>query len=104
MAVVMSAAALASISPTLGQQFQILINVSTVWAIVPYMICCAALWRLAGALPSAARMSARLVSAAALVFNLWLMATGDAMTLGLTLALVVLTLGLWLIAPSRRLA
>lgn len=103
MAAVMSAAALASISPTLGQQFQILINVSTVWAIAPYMICCAALWRLANALPSTARAAARAIGAVAFGFNLWLLSTGDAITLGLTAALVVLTLGLWLIAPSRRL-
>jgi arginine:agmatine antiporter len=103
MAVVMSAAALASISPTLGRQFEILIDVSTVWAIVPYMICCAALWRLAASLPRQGRIAARSVSAAALAFNLWLLSTGDPVTLGLTLALVVATLGLWLIAPSRRL-
>jgi arginine:agmatine antiporter len=102
MAVVMSAVVLASISPTLGRQFQVLINVSTVWTIVPYMICCAALWRLARGLAAPARTAARAASLAAFGFNAWLVSTGDAVTLWLTLALVAATAGLWLIAPSRR--
>ena len=79
-----------------------LINVSTVWTIVPYMICCAALWRLAGGLDRPARIAARAASVIAFGFNLWLVSTGDLVTLWLTAALVAATAGLWLIAPSRR--
>jgi arginine:agmatine antiporter len=102
MAAVMSAAVLASISPTLGRQFAVLIDVSTVWTILPYMICCAALWRLAGGLGAPARRAARAAAGLAFGFNLWLITTGDAVTLGLTAALLAATAGLWLIAPSRR--
>ena len=102
MAAVMSAVVLASVSPSLGRQFQVLIDVSTVWTIVPYMICCAALWRLARGLDRPARIAARTASLAAFGFNLWLVTTGDAVTLWLTAALIAATAGLWLIAPSRR--
>jgi arginine:agmatine antiporter len=102
MAAVMSAAVLASISPTLGKQFQVLIDVSTVWTIIPYLICCAALWRLARGLTGPARGAARAASLAAFGFNLWLVSTGDPVTLWLTLALVVATIGLWIVAPARR--
>jgi amino acid transporter len=102
MAVVMSAVVLASVSPSLGRQFAILINVSTVWTIVPYMICCAALWRLARSLSNPSRIAARAVSVVAFGFNLWLVSTGDAITLWLTAALIAATAGLWLIAPSQR--
>src|SRR5262249_35822346 len=47
MAVVMSLAALASNSPTLGKQFGVLLDVSTVWCIIPYVVCALALLRLA---------------------------------------------------------
>jgi arginine:agmatine antiporter len=102
MALVMSGAVLASVSPTLGKQFEVLINVSTVWTIIPYVICCAALWRMARGLSGLMRMAARAASALAFAFNVWLVTTGDAVTLWLTLALVAATVGLWFLAPSRR--
>ncbi len=102
MAALMSAALLASVSPSLGRQFAVLINVSAVWTIVPYMICCAALWRMARTLVGRARLAARAVSLIAFGFNLWLFATGDAVTLGLTLALFAVTVGLWFLTAGRR--
>jgi arginine:agmatine antiporter len=102
MATVMSVVVLASVSPTLGRQFQILIDVSTVWTIIPYMICCAALWRLARPLPAAARRAMRAASLTAFAFNAWLVSTGDAVTLWLTLALVAVTAALGLALALRR--
>ncbi len=103
MAVVMSAAALASVSPTLGRQYGLLINVSTLWIIIPYLACCLALWRMAGALTRrAARIAARAGALAAFVFNLALMATADPISLWLTGLLVVATVGLWLAIVRAR--
>lgn len=95
MAVVMSAAALATISPTLGRQFGVLINVSTVWAIVPYIVCAAALWRLAAPLAGATRAATRTAAVLALGFNLWLLSTSDRPTIIACGVLTVAVVGLW---------
>jgi arginine:agmatine antiporter len=102
MALVMSAAVLASVSPTIGKQFAVLINVSTVWTIIPYAICCLALWRLSAGIESRALKAAMRGSAAvAFGFNVWLVTTGDLATLWFTLALAAVTLALWLVVRGR---
>jgi arginine:agmatine antiporter len=102
MAVVMSLAALASNSPTLGKQFGVLLDVSTVWCIIPYVVCALALLRLARRLPRPReRVLARVAAAVAIAFTGWTIATGTLTTLWLTLALAVATLILW-VAIGRR--
>jgi arginine:agmatine antiporter len=101
MAVVMSAAALLTVSPSLGKQFGVLINVSTVWVIVPYIVCCGALWRLSAPLTAAARTASRTAAVVALGFNVWLLTTSDAVTLWATVILAVAVVILWL-AIARR--
>jgi len=96
MAVVMSAAVLATISPTLGRQFGVLINVSTVWVIIPYILCAAALWRLAAPLAGAAKAATRAAAVLALGFNLWLLTTSDRPTVWATGVLAVAVVALWL--------
>ncbi|MGA0602022.1 amino acid permease [Caulobacter sp. KR2-114] len=101
MAAVMSAAVLATVSPSLGKQFGVLINVSTVWVIIPYAVCCVALWRLAGRLSPAARLASRVAAVLALAFNGLLLATSDAPTVWLTAALALAIAILWF-AVARR--
>lgn len=101
MAVVMSLVALGTISPTFGKQFDVLLDVSTVWSIIPYVICGLALLRLAKALPPAPRLLARLGALLAIAITGWTIATGTEMTLWLTGALSVVTVGLWF-AVGRR--
>ncbi len=99
MAAVMSVAALASISPTLGRQFGVLIAVSTVWTVIPYALCCVALWRLARG-----RLAERAVAAFALAFNLWLLTTSDQPTALLTGGLIVAVVAGWLTLVRRQVA
>jgi amino acid transporter len=96
MAAAMSAATALTISPTLGRQFQVLINVSTVWCIIPYAVCCLALWRLARG-----RLAEKVAAALALVFNGWLLWTSDVPTRWLTAGLFVLVGLGWLWARTR---
>ena len=97
MAVVMSAAVLISVSPTAGKQFAVLINVSTVWTVIPYAVCSVALWRLARG-----SVAARVAAALALAFNIWLLTTSDPPTVWLTLGLAVVTAAVWLMVRRRR--
>lgn len=101
MAAVMSAAVLVTISPSLGRQFGVLINVSTVWVIIPYMVCCVALWRLAGRLAPAARTASRVAAVLAFAFNALLLATSDRPTVWLTGALALVVAILWLLVARR---
>ena len=103
MAAVMSAAAIASVSPTVGDQFRVLINVSTLWTIVPYAICCLALLNLARTMPPGrARCAAPAAAGLALLFNLWLVTTGDPLSLWLTAGLAAISLALWVLVVRRR--
>jgi arginine:agmatine antiporter len=101
MAVVMSVAVLSTVSPSLGKQFGVLINVSTVWVIIPYVFCCLALWRLAGPLSGAARTLTRAVAVLAFAFNVWLLTTSDAPTVWLTAALALAVVILWFTVARR---
>jgi arginine:agmatine antiporter len=96
MAAVMSAAALASVSPSLGKQFQTLVNVSAVWTVLPYIVCCLALWRLARG-----RIAERVAAGLALAFNAWLLTTSDMPTVWLTLGLLAVVAALWLVVWRR---
>ena len=97
----MSVAVLGTISPTLGKQFGMLINVSTVWVIIPYILCAAALWRLAAPLAGAAKAATRAAVILALGFNLWLLTTSDRPTAWATGILAVVVIALWL-GVARR--
>jgi arginine:agmatine antiporter len=102
MAVVMSAVALATISPTFGKQFGALVDVATVWSILPYVICALALLRLARALPGPrARLAARIGALIAAAVTAWTIATATLLTLWLTLALVAITVMLWFVRGRR---
>ncbi len=95
MAAVMSAAALVTVSPSLGKQFGVLINISTLWTIVSYIICCGALWRLAAGLRGQARSATRAAAVLAFAFNVWLMSTSDALTAWTSAGLGLVIVALW---------
>jgi arginine:agmatine antiporter len=102
MAVLMTGAALASNSPTFGKQFGVLLDVSTVWCIIPYVVCAFALLRLSGRPASAGgRWGARGAALVAIAFTGWTISTGTAVTLWLTLALAVVTVILWIAIGMR---
>lgn len=101
LAATMSAVALASVQPTLGQQFGVLTNAAVVLSLVIYLLCIAALWRfcaepgvrlLAGAgmafaviaaLISGLTMLAVAAAAAAIGAAVWLLATRGKAVAGL---------------------
>jgi arginine:agmatine antiporter len=69
--VLMSGLALATLQPTLGRQFGVLINASAVLSLVVYALCAAALWRFSGALAGGRKAGARAIAVAAAVFSIW---------------------------------
>ncbi|HEX7761374.1 MAG TPA: amino acid permease [Caulobacteraceae bacterium] len=102
MAAVMSMVALLTVSPSLGKQFGVLINVSTVWVIVTYVICCGALWRLAARLQGGTRIATRAAAVLAFAFNIWLLTTSDAPTAWLSAALALAVVALWFGLARQR--
>jgi arginine:agmatine antiporter len=102
MALLMTGAALASNSQTFGKQFGALIDVSTVWCIIPYVVCAFALLRLSGRMTSlGGRWAARGAALVAIVITGWTISTGTAVALWLTLALAVVTVLLWFAIGMR---
>ncbi len=102
MACSMSVIAIVTSSPTLGKQFEALINVSTIWGIIPYIFCAVGLLRLAQRLPSPkAQLGARMGAAAAIVFTGWTVATATLTAQLLTIAVSGLILMLWFIFGRR---
>lgn len=102
MAIIQSVVAFATISPTFGKQFDVIINVSTVWTIEPYVICSLVMVKLASRLQRpAARLAARIGALVAAAFTVWAIATSEALTLWLSLAMAIVTVILWF-AWGRR--
>ncbi|MGE0047052.1 MAG: amino acid permease, partial [Hyphomonadaceae bacterium] len=95
-AALMTASHLLSLSPTLGAQFSILINVATVLFLVIYAYCCAALWRLSARAPG--QWGWRTLSVLAAAFCVWAIAASDPGQLIYAAAIFALTLPLYLFA------
>ncbi len=88
---------LLTISPTLGRQFQTLIDVSTLLTLVMYGWCAVAALRISGQLASArARLALRGCAVAALGFCVWTAVSSDLKLLMVGLGLLALTVPLWL--------
>ena len=91
----MSLIALATAQPTLGGQFSILVTVTTVLVLAVYVLCCAALMRLAP------NMGWRLVAGSGMVIPAWAAVTTEPLMLLAAAGLVgVIGLG-WLIVRQR---
>jgi arginine:agmatine antiporter len=96
-AVLETATVLMTISPTLGRQFQILIDISTLLTLVMYAWCALAALRVSGAVASpAARLGLRVCSVLALLFCIWAIAVSELKLLLVSLAFLALTVPLWL--------
>jgi arginine:agmatine antiporter len=92
MAVLMSAVVFATISPTLGQQFGRLIEVSTLLCIMLYVYACLALLRFRHWAPTATALdSYRPIALAALLFCLVVIGYAEVSLLLLTAALIALS-------------
>lgn len=101
MAAVMSGVVFATISPSIGEQFGKLIEVSTIFCLLAYVYSCLAVWKLDR---TGAPARYRVLAAAALLLCLWVIAASGRGLLLLTAATLVLTLPLyWLLRRTRRL-
>ena len=105
MAAVMSAVVFLTMSPTIGEQFGKLIEVSTVLCLLAYIYSCLALWRLDRPGASArAFLRYRILAAAALLICVWVIAASGRGLLLLTAAIVACTVPLYwfVIRPLGR--
>jgi len=99
MALIMTAAVFATMSPTLGQQFSKLIEVSVVLCLLIYVYSAAALWHYGNVTPFEGVRTYRVIAAVAALASLIVIALSGAQMLLLTLALVLATLVLY---PLQR--
>jgi arginine:agmatine antiporter len=98
----MSVVAAATLSPTLGRQFNVLINAAVVLSMTMYGLCALALWRFAGAEAGRSRTLARTVAAASTLFCVWVIAASGREAILPALAIVVVAPLLWLLLRLRR--
>ena len=81
----MSAVAIATASPTLGQQFGVLADIGVILSLYAYFLAGASLLRLSGGLASGRKLAARLTGLAAVGASLAIIATGKPFELALCL-------------------
>ncbi len=87
---------LLTISPTLGRQFQTLIDISTILCIVMYAWCAVAALRLSGKVTSASiRLGLRICAVLALAFCLWTVAVSEPKLIVVSLGFLAITAPLW---------
>ena len=92
-----TATVLLTVSPTLGRQFQTLIDISTILTLVMYGWCAVAALRISGGLASAkARFGLRVSALLALGFCVWTSVSSDLKLLLVSLGFLVLTVPIWL--------
>jgi arginine:agmatine antiporter len=94
---------LLTLSPTLGRQFQTLIDISTLLTLVMYGWCAIAALRLSGQVERRdLRLGLRASAALGLGFCIWAAATSDMKLLLVSLGFLVLTAPLWLAVQAAR--
>jgi arginine:agmatine antiporter len=99
----MTLATLASVSPTLGGQFAILINVSVILSMILYLLCSVSLLRLAREIEDPRfRLGARAAALLGAGFCAWVMATADASLRLPTLITVLFSLALYGVSGFAR--
>lgn len=92
-----TATVLLTISPTLGRQFQILIDISTILTLVMYGWCAVASLRISGEVASRSRrMALRVCAGLALAFSVWTIVASDSKLLLVSLGFLVLTVPMWI--------
>ena len=98
-----TATVLLTISPTLGRQFQTLIDVSTILTLVMYGWCAVAALRISGRIASTGpRLGVRACAGGALAFCLWTAVSSDLKLLLVSLGFLILTVPLWLGVRAAR--
>ena len=98
-----TATVLLTISPTLGRQFQTLIDISTILTLVMYGWCAVAALRISGKIGSPhARLGVRACAGGALGFCLWTAVSSDLKLLLVSLGFLILTVPLWLGVRAAR--
>jgi arginine:agmatine antiporter len=105
MAAVMSGVVFATVSPTIGEQFGKLIEVSTIFCLLAYIYSCIALWKLDKPGPSPwVLVRYRALAVAALLICAWVIAASDPSLLRLSAVTVAVTVPLYwlLIRPLRN--
>jgi arginine:agmatine antiporter len=96
MATLMTFIVFGTISPTLGQQFGKLIDVSTVLCLLVYLYACTAIWHYRESGPdSASATRYRWIALAAMAFCMFVIATSDVTLLALSAAIVLFTVPLY---------
>jgi len=103
-AILMSGVLLASVSPTLGKQFGVLINVTVNFSMVTYALCSLALIRIAGAVDDAGRrLLLRLLGLGGATFSIAVLLLSDPAMLPPTLWVIAATVPLYgLVLLARR--
>ncbi|MFO7276075.1 MAG: amino acid permease [Pseudomonadota bacterium] len=105
MGVLMTVVVFATVSPTLGEQFGKLIEVSVVLCLLVYTYACASVWHYdQPETPPAARLRERLLAAAAMLFAILMIALSGTQMLLITAALVLVTIPLYALARRRAAA
>ena len=96
LAVLETATVLLTISPTLGRQFETLIEISTILTLVMYGWCAVAALKIGGQAASpAAGLMLRACAGLALAFCIWTVAFSDLKLLALSLGFLGITVPLW---------
>ncbi|MBX7250038.1 MAG: amino acid permease [Caulobacteraceae bacterium] len=94
LAVLMTAISFATLQPTIGKQFGVLINVASNLSLAMYSLCCVALLRWGGELGRGA-LGARVIAALGLAFSVWSIVAGDPEMLKVQGWLLVASLPIW---------
>jgi len=105
MAVLMSGVVFATRSPTLGEQFGKLIDVSVIFCLLVYVYACLALWKIEPAdTAPRLRVRYRVIAVAALLICLWVIAASDVQLLALSVAglLASLPVYFFVVRPRRH--
>jgi arginine:agmatine antiporter len=98
LAAIETATVLLTISPSLGRQFQILIDISTILTLVMYAWCAAALVRISPNVRAPGRRLALQATAMlALAFCVWAVGVSEPKLLLISLAFLVVTVPLWIV-------
>lgn len=101
MAVVMSAAALLTTAPTVGEQFELLIDAAVVFTLLVYIYAAIALVRFSAGAPRGRRRAIAIVAGLAALFCVVLILSSGIALVAVTLALVTLTIPAWWLVRSK---
>ena len=90
-----------STSPTFGKQYDVLIDVATVWTLIPYVACALAVLRLTRDLAPTPRRLVWALAIVAAVVSAWVALNGSLASLWMTAGLAALTAAVWFALVRR---